>query len=87
MLAEELRRVEVHLAAEDLGKLGFHPKEVEPWYVIGLELDQHIDIAVGTEILSQDRPKQGQAPDVVPPAEFGHPLSWHVDARAWHVPS
>ena len=30
-----------------------------------LELDENVDIAVGSEIVTQDRPEESQAPDVV----------------------
>ena len=34
------------------------------------EFDEYVDIAVGTEIVAQHRAEEGQAPDVMPPAEL-----------------
>src|SRR3712207_7412556 len=53
-----------------------------PIYVAGLELDQHVHVAVGAEVVAQHRAEEGELADVVLPAELGDALA--VDGDAGH---
>jgi hypothetical protein len=48
--AEESRRVEVYLPSQDPRELLFHGKQSEAGNVAGLEFDEHVHIAVRSEI-------------------------------------
>ena len=67
--AEEARRVEVHLPAEDRRELRLHREEAEAGHEAGLELHQDVHVAFRREVVPQDRSEERQAPDVVAPAE------------------
>lgn len=43
--------------------------------MVRLKLDQHIEITVRPEIITQGRPKEGQSPDVMATAESGDLLA------------
>lgn len=58
------------MAADELRKLDLHSGERnEPRNVVRVELDQHVDVAVGREVVSEDGPEQRQTVDVVLTAE------------------
>src|SRR5437867_3807966 len=57
------------------------PRNAETDHLAGLELDQHVHVAVRTEVIPQHGTKQRQLPDVMTPAERGDPLS--VDGDSW----
>jgi hypothetical protein len=46
-----------------------------------LELDEYVDVALGPEVVSQDRAKQGEAANVMAPAEVGEGRPVDGDAR------
>src|SRR5215213_3478688 len=68
--AQETPGVEVHLPAKDLGKLCFHGKERQARHVTGLELHQDIDVALGPEVVPQDRTEEGQLADMATSTEL-----------------
>lgn len=79
--AQEARRLEVDLAADDaleLVPLSRHLEEPDrhAWRV----LDQHVDVALGLEVAAQDGPEERQLDDAVAPAERGDRVVVHVDA-------
>jgi hypothetical protein len=45
----------------------------------GLELDQHVDVARGSEIVAQDGAEERQPPHVMALAELGNPTSIYCD--------
>ena len=47
----------------------------------GLKLNQHVDVAVRTKIVAQDRAEQRQARDVMSSAERRHGLT--IDRNVW----
>src|SRR6266508_377622 len=81
-----LRHVEIHLAPQEAGELLLDLRQGEVRIsVLGLELDEHVDVAVGSEVVAEDRAEQGQPADVVPPAKLGDALLRYLDARAAHA--
>ena len=46
-----------------------------------MELHQHVDVAVGAEVVAKDRAEQGQTRDVMPLAERRHRAT--VDWDVW----
>lgn len=62
---QTLRGVQIDPSAKQQGKFLLHVEERETRGMAGLEFDQDIDIALGTEILTGHRAKEGQSPDVV----------------------
>jgi hypothetical protein len=71
--AEILVRSELDLSAsEELGKLELQRGEPdEPWRTARLELDEEVDVAVGTLLPSAHRPEEREAPDAMQAAEGG----------------
>ena len=47
--------------------------------MIGIELDEHIDVARGAEVRPQDGPEQGEMAHVMPPAEVGNLFLGDID--------
>jgi len=69
-MVQEARGHQVHRAPpKELRQLALHPHESQPGRVAWLELDEDIDVALRSEVLSQDGPEEGKPPDVVPAAE------------------
>jgi hypothetical protein len=56
--AQKTGRIQVDAAPQNLGELILHPEERQPGDMVRLELDQHVDIAVGTEVVAEHRPEQ-----------------------------
>ena len=50
---EKLRGIQIHFPAKDVGKFVLHSKKGQPRHMSGLELYQHINIAVRPKIVSQ----------------------------------
>jgi hypothetical protein len=69
------------MAAKDLRQFFFDIHDAEAHRIPGLKLDQHVDIAVRSEIIAQDRTIQGELADVMPPAEVGQSLMVDGDLR------
>src|SRR6185295_1302371 len=71
-VVQELRGHQIHgPASEERGELVLETNETQSRHVSGLELDEHVDVALGPEILPQDGAEQGQPADVIAPAELG----------------
>src|SRR6476646_470605 len=90
--AEILRRAQVDLfPAQHRGQLGFHhgqPEEAR--LTAGLELHQEVDVAFWPSGTPERRTKQGQASDVLPPAEprqlfICDRQAGHRSFRSWRV--
>jgi hypothetical protein len=64
--------VQIYLAPQDLGQLGLHGKEVQPWNMIGVKLYQDVDVAIGPKILAQNGTKEGQATDMMVTTEINN---------------
>jgi len=71
-------------SAEQLRKLLLDRDDLPPRGAAGLELDQHVDIAVRTEVIAQYGSKQREPPDAVPPTECGQRLAWYGQVAAYH---
>src|SRR5207248_11569278 len=57
--AEILGCTQVHLSSQLFGEFQLHPGDAEQtWRFTRLELNQNVNIAVGPESLSEDRPEQ-----------------------------
>ncbi len=56
---------------EDIRELFLELYESESGHVIRLELNENVDVAVGTEVSSEDGSKKSQLPDVVASAKLG----------------
>jgi hypothetical protein len=57
--AQESWRVQVHLPAEEAAELFLDGKEAQPRNMSGLELDEHVHVAIRTEIVPENRAEQG----------------------------
>src|SRR5437867_13093487 len=79
ILAPLLRRPEVDPAAEDLCELLLDVEESEAEPCARLELDEHVDIAVGPEVIAQDGTEQGETPNVTSAAKLGEAFTRNVD--------
>jgi hypothetical protein len=62
--------VKVHSTSKDCGKLLLQIEEREAWDVTGLELDEYVDVAFWTEVISQHGAEERQAAHVVPPTKL-----------------
>src|SRR2546426_2810407 len=62
---------QIHLAAiQQRRKFRLDPVErEETWDLASLEVDQHVHVAVWTEVRAQNRAEQGQPADVMTPAQ------------------
>src|SRR4051794_18338129 len=70
VLAEPTARVEVDPTTDDPRQFLLHPEEIQARRVARLELHQYIDIALGSEVVTKDRPEEAQVFDVVATAEL-----------------
>ena len=52
--AQKLGRVQVHFPAKDSRQFFFHGEEIQAGNVMGIELDEHIDVARGAEVRPQN---------------------------------
>lgn len=66
---EKSRRAHIDLATKQRRQLLFHGEICQPRRYSLLELDQDINIAVGTKIIAQDRTEQCQPLDMMPAAK------------------
>jgi len=67
---QEFRSDQINPAAvQQSGQLALHTDEAQARNVTRLELHQHIDVAVGVEVIADRRSKQRQPRDMVPLAE------------------
>ena len=57
-------------ATEETGKLVLQPDEAESRHMPGLELHQHVDVAIGTEIVPKDGAEESE-PGCDSPTELG----------------
>jgi hypothetical protein len=68
--------VQIRLSPEYFGKLPLHGEKGQSGSVSRLKFHENVDIALGREILSKNRTKKGQFPNVVPSAELPHFFRW-----------
>lgn len=76
--------------ANDARELIFEVKELPPRDMSRLKLDEHIDVAVLTEIVPQCGPENREAGDVMPPAKGGESPPVNRDGEihvSHHCPS
>jgi hypothetical protein len=86
-VAEAGRRAQVDVASEELAELALQIdelKEADPG--IRGELDQHVDVARGAEVLTQDGAEEGEAMDAAAPAEGSQSLGVDIDLQAHAAP-
>ena len=48
--------------------------------MIGIKLNQYIDVAFGAKVIAQDRPEEGKTTDVIAPTVSSHRLLGNIDA-------
>src|ERR1035437_7088519 len=84
ILAEKTGCVEVHFSPQKRGEFAFHGEEPQPHGNAGLKLHQHVDVAVGAEIISQNSAEQRQLANAVSPAEFGNIRGRYVNPVKFH---
>jgi hypothetical protein len=82
--AEKARSVQIDPAAENPRQLLLHREKGEPWSVPGLEFNQHVHVAVGAKVVSQNGAEQCELADAMPPTKFAQPLSGNFNLRAPH---
>ena len=63
------------VAGEDLRQLVFDIEDAKTDDLIGLEVDEDIDVTVRPEIIRQHGTEQSQPADVMPAAEVGDPCA------------
>ena len=63
----------------DVRQLVLHGEEREAHPRARLELDEHVHVAFGREVVSQHGAEQGEASDAVAPAESGDPVHGDLD--------
>lgn len=81
-------RVQIHPAAEDRAQLLLLREERKAGDMVGLVLDQDIDVARRAEIVADDGTEEGELADVVPAAELlNRPLRGTYVARYQRVDS
>ena len=73
VLAQRVRRVQVHAASQDPRQLLLHREEGESRGLSWLELDQDIDVAVRREVITQDRTEERQRRGYSVPRAGGDP--------------
>ena len=86
-MAEAGRRVQVDLASEELAELALQIdelKEADPGVVS--ELDEHVNVALGTEVLTQDRAEEREAMDAAAPTECSQSLCVDIDLQTHAAP-
>src|SRR3990172_2042888 len=67
--AQELRRIEVNPAAQDIGQLLFHCEKSESRHMLHFELDQDVNVTLGPEVIAQDGAEKRKFFDVMLLAE------------------
>src|SRR5437667_12123548 len=78
---EGLPDVKVDPASQDARKLFLLTRQREVGVaVVRLELDQHVDVAVGPKVVAEHRTEQSQPPDVVAATEIRDLLARNLDA-------
>src|SRR5665647_2813614 len=78
-------RHQVHWTAERHRQLLLHLHELEQTPAgVGIEAYQHVDVAIGTEVVSEDRSEQSQFYDFPPGAEFQDLLLRQINVNRSH---
>jgi hypothetical protein len=72
-------------ASEECGELPLHPDEGQTRSVARFELDEDVDVAVGSEIPPQDGTEEGQSTDVVAATEVSYLGPIDLNARPTHL--
>ena len=73
---------QIHVPFEYPAQLILHSYDVEEGVPRArIETDQHVDIAVGTEVVPHHRSEQGQLRNLPTFAEGGDPVGGYGDAR------
>jgi len=80
---QEFVRHHIDFTAEGLGQFIGGADNRQPRRPALLELIQHIDIAIGLEVITQNRAEQPEPPDVPLAAEFGQDGRIYIDFD-WH---
>src|SRR5450759_838641 len=79
--AQIARRAQVHFSAQHPAKLALHLHDAEQTgNMLKLELDQHIDVAVGSKAVREDGPEEREFADVVLPAKPLNPRERDLDS-------
>jgi len=68
-------------AVQHLRELLFHLRDPEPDDVPRPKFDKYIHVAVGSKVVSKDRPEQRQAADMMAPAELGNTFRREANVR------
>ena len=85
VVGEETRRVQIDLASELFAQLNLEASQTQQTHPsLGLELDEDIHVAVGSEVIAEDGPEEGQTAEVVGPAERLDLLIRNVDSCLAH---
>jgi hypothetical protein len=84
VFAQESRSVEIYLSAQKRRELLLDGKEIQTDRDVRLKLNEHVDITFFIEVVTQDRPKQGQFADIVTPTKFCDFVGSNSDAMTIH---
>jgi hypothetical protein len=79
MRTEKPSRLQVHLSSEEFRELILDTEKPESGYVAGLELYQHVEIAVGAKVRAERGTEHRKATDVVTVAVFRQALKVDVE--------
>lgn len=73
--------MEIHSSTEDSGELLLEVEEREPRCMAGIELYQHVDVALGSEVVSKYRAEEREPADVMLATEGLDPAPVDRDLR------
>jgi len=73
--------MQVDLPTQEGREVVLEVHQRETGNVPGLELDEHVDVAVRSEVVAENRAKEGESPDVVAATEIGQALAIDRDLR------
>ena len=79
MRTKKPSRLQVHLSSEEFSELVLDAEKPESGYVAGLELYQHIEIAVGAKVRAERGAEHRKATEVAAVAVFRQALKVNVE--------
>ncbi len=79
--AEIIGDVQVYLPAEKLSEVALHREEGKPGRFPVLELDEHVDVAFGAEVIPEDAAEKRELADMVAFAERGDGVHVEFDGK------
>jgi len=69
--------MELDFSAEQFGKFFLNPEESKSRLTAFFELHEYVHITIGTEVVPQNRPKNGKPADMMTPTQISNPVFRH----------